>query len=344
MYYISLWYIILKLCVFIQKWLSNTESKCDKVKRYLQLGFNDRMWTKGLNWLCIGVDSQFISKDAQQGHSSCLPWPRKNCPTIWGPLLQCPAMARSSGTCRDSPTLVMHLVSTKQLHCEYLRHTWWDISKNCCFSTPFLRVNQLSLHLHLHKTRTQNPPLTPSINMARPTPAAGFAPGSTNSTIFQQTVKPNLRAARPWDIPRSGSRLGQFFGSVRWFFVLEPTTSQKPTLQQKQVLNEIEFSDPSSLDLQQAWSTDFFVLKHQPAVPTDLPAGKRLCAALQGSCWFPPESPSQCPRPQGMPHHGQDSSAELPERKHTIRKKHGKNHDIARLQDDLSEFHHGNLM
>lgn len=174
-------------------------------------------------------------------------------PTIWGPLLQCPAMARSSGTCR---AFVMHLVSTKQLHCQYLRHTWWDISKNCCFSTPFqspfLRVNQLSLHLHLHKRRTQNPPLTPSINMARPTPAAGFAPGSTNSTIFQQTVKPNLRAARPWDIPRSGSRLGQFFGSVRWFFVLEPRTSQKPTLQQKKVLNEIEFSDPSSPDLQQA--------------------------------------------------------------------------------------------
>lgn len=226
-------------------------------------GCGQRVW---IGYVLVLIASSFQKMRSKDIPHASLGLGKTNCPTIWGPLLQCPAMARSSGTCR---AFVMHLVSTKQLHCQYLRHTWWDISRNCCFSTPFqspfLRVNQLSLHLHLHKRRTQNPPLTPSINMARPTPAAGFAPGSTNSTIFQQTVKPNLRAARPWDIPRSGSRLGQFFGSVRWFFVLEPT-SQKPTLQQKQVLNEIEFSDPSSPDLQQACQRFFLSIS---AVPTD---------------------------------------------------------------------------
>lgn len=185
-------------------------------------GCGQRVW---IGYVLVLVASSFQkmrSKDIPRASLGLGKWG----PTIWGPLLQCPAMARSSGTCRDSPTLVLELVSTKQLHCQYLRHTWWDISENCCFSTPFLRVNQLVTPPSSTQKENTKSSTDPRINMARPTPAAGFAPGSTNSTIFQQTVKPNLRAARPWDIPRSGSRLDQFFRIVWWFFVLEPTTSK----------------------------------------------------------------------------------------------------------------------
>ena len=118
-------------------------------------------------------------------------------------------------------------------------------SKNCCFSTPFLESTNCHSTFIFTKGKHKIPRLT-TINMARPTPAAGFAPGSINQQHCLKNT--NLQAARPWDIPRWGSRLKKLLRIVRWFLCWNqkhPKTNPSTNF-----WNRVE--DPSSPDLQQA--------------------------------------------------------------------------------------------
>lgn len=244
---------------------------------------------------------------------------RTNCPTIWGPLLQCPAMARSSGTCRDSPTFVTSL----PIPTSYLM----SISRKCV-AFQHLSLKSTNYHSTFICTKREH------INMARPTPAAGFAPGSTNSTVFQQTVG---RISEP---PDRGIFLAKVVALVNSSELFDGfcvgTNIQKPTLQQKQVLNEIEFSDPSSPDLQQACHSDVLMSASQLCQLTN---ARKLCSLTRKllistgkSLTMPKATRNATPWP-GL----------LCPQKEKHNQKHVKTHSKT-TRDDLSEFHHGNLM
>lgn len=238
-------------------------------------GCGQRVW---IGYVLVLIASSFQKMRSKDIPHASLGLGKTNCPTIWGPLLQCPAMARSSGTCR---AFVMHLVSTKLNN--FIANTYVILNE---IFREIVAFQHLSSHLSLESTNCHSTFIyTKGEHKILHWPPASTWPGPLQPQglrLDQPTApsfsKPSNRISEP---PDRGIFLAQVVALVNSSEVFDGFLCWNQQHPKNQRFNKSKFEMKSSFQthLLRICSKPvhrfFCFKKHQPAVPTDLPAGKR---------------------------------------------------------------------